>query len=532
MESTEHERTARPRPLPSGHRQEYQFPVYRWLSWLVIGGYAVGLGAMYLVAGMFGIPAPIGWSILTFILCAGIALLDRPKVLMATMMFYFLLMPGNRLLGLLGLPLPSFLDELFFIPFIAVIVMSWIQRGDMPGGIWFPMAFMGVAALSWYVNGKPAPTTAVQVTLVMLKFFIIWYFCRLSCPFDDIAHFWKWGELYIYYAAAQFLYNCLWQRAPWPTIHPDHSGGVFGPEGAGGAHIVGYISVLALFLLGAWWIGVGRNASKRKRRWMLFLGAVITYDLVFMTDTKHALLLMPLAFLPVLFHHSISSRLRLSLLAGGTVVALCAMLYLGVFTGQFDSLRYLTIMKHSPKGDAYTAVTTDFPYLVPYPILGAAPGRFFSPQAIRNNAPLARRYVIPYQDEVHRGAIMHDKGSRTGGSMLAWPQSDFLTLMGEFGWLGTAVYVGFIVVIVVGLRKKASRAIHHPECSAVCLVLASGVLLLAMTMIISTPGTAGCLMFPWWMLIGRVWDMPVAPPGEEEAEAVPHGANLWISTES
>jgi hypothetical protein len=504
----------------------YQFPIYRWLSWLVVFGFAAGLGLMYLVAGMFGIPAPLGWAFLVILFCAGVALLERPKALLTVMMFYFLLMPSNRLFGLLGLPLPGFLDELFFVPFVAVIVMSWIQRSETPSGMWFPLAFIGVAGLSWYVNGRPSPFTTVQVTLIMLKFFIIWYFCRLTCTFKDLNQFWRWGEFYIHYAAAQYLYNCLWQRAPWVTTHPDYSGGVFGPDGAGGAHIVGYISVLALFLLAAWWIGESRKCSRWKRGWMLFLGMVITYDLVFMTDTKHVLLFMPVAFMPVLFHRRIPARLRISVLASGVIVVICGLVYMGAWEGRFAPWRYAVRMMDSPKGDAFMAVTVDFPQLVPYPILGAAPGRFLSGQAADAGAPLARRYLTPYRDEVLRGNLVHDRGSRTGGSMMAWPQSDGLTLMSEFGWLGTLVYVGFVCSIVFGLWKKASRAVHHPEYSAVCLVLSSGVLLIGITMIISTPGTAGCLMFPWWMLIGRAWDMRIGENAVPEGEVVPGDEGL------
>ena len=112
--------------LPASKRSSYQFPVYRWIGWLTVAGYAAGLTVMFFISGMFGIPAPLGWAFLVIMFVIGAMLLDRPKLLLGTMMFYFLLMPSNRLLGLLGLPLPTFIDELFFLPFIAVSVMSWI----------------------------------------------------------------------------------------------------------------------------------------------------------------------------------------------------------------------------------------------------------------------------------------------------------------------------------------------------------------------------------------------------------------------
>ena len=197
--------------LPASKRSSYQFPVYRWIGWLTVAGYAVGLTAMFFVAGLFGIPAPLGWAFLVILFVLGALLLDHPKLLLAVMMFYFMLMPSNRLFGLIGLPLPTFLDELFFLPFIAVIVMNWIQRRQLKEATVFPIAFCLLAALSWYVNGKGYPFTAVQVTLVMLKPYILWYYCRLTCTFENEQHALRWMWLIILYAASQYLYNIIWQ---------------------------------------------------------------------------------------------------------------------------------------------------------------------------------------------------------------------------------------------------------------------------------------------------------------------------------
>ena len=293
------------------HRRDltYQFPVYKWLSWLVIAGFAIGLGVMYLVAGMFGIPAPLAWAFLVIVFLAGIALLDRPRALMNAMMFYILLMPSNRLFGLLGLPLPGFIDELFFLPPIAVIVMHLVQGRAVKGGNWFPLLFGVVAALSWYVNGKQGLPLTAKILLVNFKFFIIWYFCRLTLTFKDTKELFHWCWLSIGFAAAQFAYNVLWQRAPWPRIHPDLSAGVFGPDSKC-AHYVGYISVVALFLLAGWSATQWRKLSSRRKWGTFVVGLVIFYDLVFMTDTKHVLVLIPLACGGLLFLPGIPARFK------------------------------------------------------------------------------------------------------------------------------------------------------------------------------------------------------------------------------
>ena len=102
-----------PKRLPESQRSTYQFPIYKWINWLVIAGYGVGLVVTLFLSAMVGLPAAIIWPFFVIVFCAGVALLGRPRILLNCMMFYFLLMPGNRLCGLVPIPLPGFVDELF-----------------------------------------------------------------------------------------------------------------------------------------------------------------------------------------------------------------------------------------------------------------------------------------------------------------------------------------------------------------------------------------------------------------------------------
>lgn len=507
--------------LPASKRSSYQFPVYRWIGWLAVAGYVVGLTVMFFISGIFGIPAPLGWAFIVVTFVTGAMLLDRPKLLLSAMMFYFMLMPSNRLLGLLGLPLPTFLDELFFLPFIAVIVMNWIQRRQLREATAFPVVFCLIAAISWYVNGKGYSFTAVQVTLVMLKPYIIWYYCRLTCTFENDKQLLRWMWIFIMYAASQYLYNILWQQGLWPKYHPDVSGGVFGPEGTGGAHLVGYLSVFALFLLAGWWTSQGRQASKPRKWGVIILVLVIGYDLVFMTDTKHGLLFAPIAFLPFLMRSSLPVRLRVGMLIGGVIFVLASTTYFISFSGRFDLLENWQQMKYSPKGEMFTATTVDFAYLVPYPVLGAGPGRFCSDQAVANMVPLARRYVIPYQDEANRRKLTYGAtATRTGASQLAWPQSDFFTLVGEFGWLGAAVYFGFWGWTIWKLLAKAKATREQPLLMGMYVALACCLIFMVFVILFIKAVTIPVLSFPLWMLVGRSWDMKVRPenaPAESPA---------------
>ena len=493
--------------LPPSQRTTYQFPVYRWIGWLAVAGFAIGLAIMFFISGMFGIPAPLGWAFLVIIFSLGTLLLDRPKLLLLLMLFFFMLMPKSRILGLLAIPLPSFLDELFFLPFIAVIVMNWIQRRQLKEITVFPVAFCLIGALSWYVNGKPSPFTAIQVTLVALKFYILWYFCRLTTTFQDEKQLARWVWAYIIYVAIQFLYNMLWQQGPWPKFHPDRSGGVMGPEGSGPAHLVGYMCVFALLLLAGWWVSAGRKATRRQRRSWWFCTVIIAYDLIFMTDTKHALILFPFAFLPFLFHPALSARLRTGLLAGGGLFILTSFFYFQMAAGSFRWQSYLESFKTSPKGVMLNAVTTDFPFLVPYPLLGAGPGGFTSNQAIAARVPLARRYIIPYDDEQRRLSYWRQGGSVVQASILGIVRTDFFRVMGEYGWIGAATFYAFLSWLSFRLFRKSTEWPLDRLESGTFLGLSCCVIFVMFVTFIFDSFTIPVVTFPLWILIGCMWDM-------------------------
>ena len=499
--------------LPSRQLSNYQFPVYRWIGWLAVAGFAIGLTVMFFISGMFGIPAPLGWAFLVIVITFGAMLLDRPRLLLGCMLFYFLMMPRNRLLGLVWVPLPSFVDELFFLPFIAVIVMNWIQRRQLREATLFPVVFCLIAALSWYVNGKPAVFTAVRVTLVSLKFYILWYFCRLATPFKNDRQLEKWMWIYVGYVTLQFAYNMLWQQGPWPKFHPDMSGGVLGPQGGGSAHLIGYFSVFALLLLTGWRVSAGRRASRRQRWAWGFCTLVIAYNLIFMTDTKHALVLSLLAFLPFLFHPALSARLRMGLLAWGTVFILAAAFYFQMAVGSINPTNYIQSFRTSPKGEVFYAVTKDFAYLVPYPILGAGPGRFTSDQAIAARAPLARRYVIPYDDEQRRLSYWGRSGDVTQASILGVVRTDFFRIISEFGWLGVLAYYVFLFWLTHRLYRKSREWPLEHLASGLFLGLSCCMIFLMTITFLCDSFIVPVVTFPLWILIGCMWDMQ--PPGAE-----------------
>lgn len=507
--------------FPASRRTAYQFPIYRWMGWLAVGGFAIGLTAMFFISGMFGIPAPIGWAALVILLSAGALLLDRPRLLLNTMLFYFLLVPNNRLFGLLWLPIPGSVNKLFFIPFIAVIVMNWIQRRQLKEATLFPLVFIILTGLSWYVNGRPSIFNTIQLTLVMMRTYILWYFCRLTCTFENERQLSRWVWGYVAYIAIQFFYNVLWQRAPWARFHPDHSGGVFGPEGAGAAHMVGYMSVFGLLLIAGWWVSAGHHARPRKRFLAALTALVIAYNLIFMTDTKHILVLFPLIAFPFFIHPSVSFRLKMSLLAAGSIFLIGVAVYFSTAVNMSRVLQYVDTIQTSPKGEMLYGVTVDLPYLARYPWLGTGPGTFCSPQAVEARTRLARQYIIPYRDEERRRTLFGVRGTTLTSSVIGGTQTDFFILMGEYGWLATAAYLGFWIWLIVRLLQKSKRLPSHRLLSGVYIALAC--CLLAQLFILGLVGMllVPPLTYPIWILVGRAWDMRI----EENKTVAPEEPN-------
>lgn len=503
------------RRVPQTARMGMQLPLYRWIGWLSVLAFGIGLGVMYFLEGFIGIPAPIAWAGIVVLVTVGTLLLNRPKWLLWTMIGYFMLLPGNRLLGIIQLPLPGFLDELMFIPMVAVIVMYGIEGKLVRGGGWFPLVFGMVIILSWYVNGRSYTFPAIRVALVLFKPFIVWYYCRLIRPMRTLEQTRKFIWFYILFAAIQYPFNVLWAGSPFPQHGDaaDRCTGLFGP-GTVGAHVIGYVSLCALFMAAGWVMGGGfKRLRGREKAWAVLVFFTVAYDMVFMTGTRHALLMAPVAFLPFLLHPRLPMRMRGALVSIGLLVAVMAVAYLSN-----DRVRWHRAWENfvnSPKGEMYRAVTKDFHFLVHYPLLGAGPAKFASDQARDVRAPLTRRYILPYYDEARRLGYYGRKGTTIISSMMGSTNADCLAVTSETGWLGAGCYYLFYGLIVWGFWRRSLQT-GNAEFSGQLTALASCLLFCVMLTFIYHSFNLPMLSYPLWILAGTLWD---AKDDELEAKA-------------
>ncbi len=98
-------------------------------------------------------------------------------------------------------------------------------------------------------------------------------------------------------------------------------------------------------------------------------------------------------------------------------------------------------------------------------------------------------------------------GTLLASSILGLTQTDLFVLMGEFGWLGAAVYYIFIGWVVVKLWRKSAALPLDRVASGYFMALSCCLIFLMFTTTLLMTMTIGVLSFPLWILIGRMWDM-------------------------
>jgi len=212
------------------------------------------------------------------------------------------------------------------------------------------------------------------------------------------------------------------------------------------------------------------------------------------------------------------------LLAGGGLFIFVSFFYFQIAAVDFRWRGYVESFKTSPKGVMFHAISTDFPYLVPYPILGAGPGRFTSNQAIAARAPLARRYIIPYDDEQRRLSHWGQSGSVIQASVLGVVRTDFFRVVGEFGWIGAATFYTFLGWLSYRLFRKSIEWPLGHLASGMFLGLSCCVIFVVFITFIFDAFTIPAVTFPLWILIGCMWDMkPEASQPKTRLQELPDG---------
>lgn len=475
----------------------HQIPI----GFLAVLGFLIGLVVSFWVAGVFGFPAPLFWAAVSIVFTVGVFLLQRPKIFLVVTFLYYGLFLNGMLFGIFYVPIPfaRLLDELMLAVPLAYIVMRSINRSLPKKATFFPFFYLLFALISYKANDVPK-LVWVRAVLSYAKFYIYWYFARSLGPWS-LAEKKRWFGLLLAFGLAQCFANFIWQRNVVLTVHPDASIGTLG-----NAHLAGYVSAFTIFYLAGWFIAGQFGGGLVKRFWGAVALALLAYNFIFLTDTKHGLILFPLASVPFFFSRLIPIRTRGLVALGLLVFGVLSWLYLayGPYTFRASMRDYIDLLRWSGKGRLYKVALNELPRSYPYMfVLGAGPGNFCSTAATYAFRPLAQKYVIPY---IILG--MRSGGAAAEASVLGNPTSSAIVLIGEYGWLGALNYFGFWLWALWNLWKKNMQNSADRFEVGQRIALCACLIFLLLQSTLSDILGFGQLVMPIWSLVGMYWDGP------------------------
>lgn len=484
----------------------HQIPI----GFLAIAGFLVGLVATFWVAGLFGFPAPLFWAAIVTAFILGVFLLQKPKVFLVFAFVYYYTFLNGMLFGTIRVPIPfaRLLDEFILAVPLAYLVMRSINRSLPRQATWFPFFYLVIALVSYKANDVPT-LNWVRAVLSLSKFYIYWYFARALGPWSLAEKKrWFWGVFL--FALAQFVMNVIWQRNIVVTIHPDYSVGTMG-----NAHLVGYVSAGAIFYTLAWFLTAGKTAS-RASRWGVLCGVVlISYNFIFLTDTKHALVTLPIVGLPFLLHRGIPMRYRMAVVLAAMVFLVFSGWYIvyGPYTMQASVADYFKILRWSGKGYLYRTILTQIPRENPTAFfIGVGPGNFCSTAGVYGFRPLAVKYVLPF---IVQG--LRSGGASAEASVLGSPTASFLVLLGEFGWVGTIIYYAFWIWVAKRFFGLSQRSVRLDWDTGQRLALVCNIAFVLVQSFLTDLMGYGQIVLPMWTLAAMYWD--VSTDGASGGEA-------------
>jgi hypothetical protein len=474
---------------------------------IAVVGFAVGLLATFMIGGLFGIPPSTLWPLLVILLLLWIFCLEHPKLYLGLVGVYYLTAANGNLFGKVHLPIPmaSQIDELVLAVPFAILTMKAIER-RLPGrATIFPLVFVVLAALSFKVNGVPK-TLAFKATLTHLKFFIYWYFARSIGPWNNRERR-AWAYAVIAMACLQFCMNLVWQRGPIP-IHGDLGTGTLG-----GAHLVGYFSAFGLFFAAALFFFHEKPLKIRHVFLLILFVVIMIYNIIFLTDTKHMALFLPLAALPFFLSPRVRLSARLALAAAGLLFAWLGYLYVREYEVRLSLQDLVFSYKYSGRAYLFNAVLHWMGREVPFPLLGAGPGNFCSWHAVFAFRPLAEKHVIPFVIDAIRSG-----GRVTEASVVGTPVTSLHTLLGEYGPISALFYYGFWFYGMRWLWKGHLAREQSGFARGAQLAVVASMLLTVLLSYLLEIFELAIITMPIWTMAAVFWEpMPPASAGKKDS---------------
>jgi len=487
---------------------------------LAVAIFAIGLVLSIAFATSLGLPPDVLWSggliaFFLFVLC-----LQRPKLFLFFVFIYYGFFPAGTLLGQIAVPIPMLgrLDELVLMVPLAVLVMKGVRQELPKGATVFPLVYWLLWLLSTKVNDAPT-MNAFRVGLSYFKFFVYWYFARVAGPWS-VRERRAWATGFVLFALLQFPLNVFWNRAPYLRLVDSARGSL------GSAHLVGYVESIALLLLLSWAMSSARKSPLRVMVF-LFSGLVLSYDLIFMTDTKHILPILPIAAVFLIAAPRLRMRTRLAVIGLGLLFVCASYYYLTIAverTGGYilAPREYVYGSLESGKGYVLRTILHYLPSRNPwFYLFGAGPGNFCSAVAVHAFRPLAEQHVLPFVIHALRSA-----GGAAESSVIGGPITSLFTLWGELGVPATIAYYLFWVYAIVHMTRSGWTSPELDAEAARRLAISGILLLLFFISSLVEVFTFGSMIMPTWTIAGMNWDPPPPDTRSSSGKATPPSASM------
>ncbi len=417
-------------------------------------------------------------------LVLGVFFLGHPPAILAC---YLLLAAVQPLLQMYGFPV-GYLDELLVVFMIVLLGGQIALRGALPHQLkpFYVLTFaaMLVVGISLLVNQSPL-IQAVHFVSTYFRFIPVFILAYMYWNSSGKAY--RLAKASAVFIVVQLVLSAAWLLGINPLPNPkswyDAAIGTL----ASCAHVAYYaIGFIAVTLS---WINSERNigAAMRPIFWT-FVGVV----LLLLTLTIHAYLLGVFLcgwwILRELRHRGASL-----LFLGGIMAAAAVCVVLFFFSAQgFESnmrhsmspsylMKRAHQARYEPKGIVYENVLRHAPRDLKMPAVGAGPGNFASLVGVTYNAPLARKYVTYFFSSYSARVMMQS------GSITVYPYAGLLSIYGDIGPIGVAVFYGFYLLAFVRIYRQLSEGAYREK----------------WRLIAAHAFIPVCLV---WMTISLVWD--------------------------
>ncbi len=370
----------------------------------------------------------------------GVVFSSNPRVLLFGSLAVLSVAPLLRTVVPIG-PV-KFLDEVVIVSLFGVFLghvafhrMSFREAGTF-GKI--ALAMLGWAALTWVIN-RGSPRGAFQCFVSYFSFIPVYILSLRYLKISDFKGFLVGTMVFLWINVALSI-GWLYEFNPLP-LPPGIKGIDRGVGTLAGCNFVAYFCAMFFFLLLS--VLIHKVTSAAVKKWA-GLTMVVLFAMLYLAYTNHAYMFLAAAFIPYAFFSGLWKRRAILFVGLGiTVAVMAAFTFSDVWKTYFskDNIEFrMEMLSKSAKVQIMGDLLVDNYHSMPFTwFVGNGPGNGMGPIGKNNTTPFALKMLLPY----YRAGAMEMKTTMQMGSITGNTTSAVFTLWGDFGLIGTGVFVSF-----------------------------------------------------------------------------------------